>query len=145
MAAMSENVQIVLAAFATAIIVTAFVTAVFFASQYIEQRWGGKQKSRMPVLSDSGIRELVQEGSIQEAVDLYMRFTGVDQYSARDAVEQIEQEIRLESEPSEPEQVQRREDEMERGDEKLIPRRLGEWSIEVILNLLAKGYYETES
>jgi ribosomal protein L7/L12 len=45
--------------------------------------------------SAAGVRDLLDEGRKDEAIDLYAKFAGVDQYTARDAVEQIEREMRL--------------------------------------------------
>ena len=57
---------------------------------------GGKAKSKKGNLpSDDGIRELIRSGDKQAAIDLYRRFTGVDEFTARHAVEEIERELRL--------------------------------------------------
>ena len=45
--------------------------------------------------SAAGVRDLLDEGRKDEAIDLYAKFAGVDQYTAEDAVEQIEREMRL--------------------------------------------------
>jgi len=47
--------------------------------------------------SDAGVRDLVADGNVQEALDLYRRFTGVDEFTAREAIEDIQREIRLSS------------------------------------------------
>ena len=53
------------------------------------------RKQRSMALSDEGIRDLLRDGRRQEAVDLYAKFVGVDVYSAEDAVDAIEREMRL--------------------------------------------------
>ncbi len=45
--------------------------------------------------SAAGVRDLLEEGRRDEAIDLYAKFAGVDQYTAIDAVDQIEREMRL--------------------------------------------------
>lgn len=67
-----------------------------------EQKRDGKDKSAPAYdLPDAGLRDLIQDGKIDAAVDAYKLFTGVDQYTARDAILQIEREIRLaEDEPA---------------------------------------------
>jgi hypothetical protein len=42
---------------------------------------------------DAGIRDLVEEGRLDEAVEVYRKFAGVDEYTARDAVEQIRRDM----------------------------------------------------
>jgi ribosomal protein L7/L12 len=53
------------------------------------------EKKKRPVndLSADGVRDLIEEGKLDEAVDLYRRFAGVDQYTAQDAVEKLRQEM----------------------------------------------------
>lgn len=45
--------------------------------------------------SDAGVRDLIIENRIEEAIDLYQRFTGVDEFTARKAIEDMEREMRL--------------------------------------------------
>ena len=47
----------------------------------------------------AGIRDLLDEGRKSEAIEIYQKFTGVDQYTAQEAVEQIERDLRLSAEP----------------------------------------------
>lgn len=55
-----------------------------------------KKRRQVPTAEGAaGVRDLLEEGRKDEAIDLYARFAGVDQYTAKDAVEQIEQEMRL--------------------------------------------------
>ena len=51
--------------------------------------------------ADAGIRDLIAEGKMREAVDLYRRFTGTDEFSAREAVEAMRREMRLSQVPDE--------------------------------------------
>lgn len=51
---------------------------------------GEKKKAPRPELDDApGVRDLLDEGRDDEAIDLYRRFAGVDEYTARAAVERI--------------------------------------------------------
>jgi ribosomal protein L7/L12 len=55
-----------------------------------------KKRRRIPDTdSAAGVRDLLEEGRKDEAIELYAKFAGVDQYTAEDAVEQIEREMRL--------------------------------------------------
>ena len=64
---------------------------------------GAKKKRALPpVDTAAGVRDLLDEGRKDEAVELYARFAGVDQYTARDAVDEIEREMRLGDTPDEP-------------------------------------------
>jgi hypothetical protein len=60
-----------------------------------------KQRKRGQLPADAGVRDLIAEGRMQEAVRLYQRFTGTDEFSARDAVEQMRREMRLSHVPDE--------------------------------------------
>ena len=42
---------------------------------------------------DAGIRDLLEEGCEDEAVDVYQKFAGVDEYTARDMVEKIKRKM----------------------------------------------------
>jgi hypothetical protein len=48
--------------------------------------------------TDAGIRDLILEGQHDEAVEVYQRFTGIDELAARKYVEDLEREIRLSDE-----------------------------------------------
>lgn len=56
-----------------------------------------KAKARQPyqTISDAGVRDLVAQGRIDEAIDLYQRFTGVDLFTAQDAVADMQRELQL--------------------------------------------------
>ena len=49
-------------------------------------------------LSDAGIRDLLAEGRTAEAIEVYRRFTGIDEVAARKYVENLAREIRLSDE-----------------------------------------------
>lgn len=65
----------------------------FMRSQNVNKGQSKLKKGALP--SDAGVRELVLKGQKQEAIILYQRFTGVDEFTARDAVDEIERELRL--------------------------------------------------
>lgn len=44
---------------------------------------------------DAGIRDLIEAGHIEDAVEVYRQFAGVDEYTARDAVTALERNLRL--------------------------------------------------
>jgi ribosomal protein L7/L12 len=53
---------------------------------------GEKHKKVVYEAPDAGIRDLIKAGRIDEAVEVYRKFAGVDEYTARDAVAEIEHE-----------------------------------------------------
>lgn len=52
------------------------------------------QKRSLEVLNmpDSGIERLIEEGRIDEAVDVYRTVTGIDEYAARDAIARLREQ-----------------------------------------------------
>ena len=46
-------------------------------------------------MSDAGIRDLIAQGKIEEAVNIYRKFAGVDQFTAQEIISKIQQEMRL--------------------------------------------------
>lgn len=55
----------------------------------------GKTHHLLSEMSDAGIRDLIAEGKMDEAVRVYQKFAGIDQFSAQEVVEQIQREMRL--------------------------------------------------
>jgi ribosomal protein L7/L12 len=56
-----------------------------------------KQKqAELPM--DAGLRDLIQEGHLAEATELYRRFTGIDEIAAQNYVRNMAREIRLSDE-----------------------------------------------
>jgi hypothetical protein len=53
-----------------------------------------KEKIRRLELDDSGLRDLIEEGRTDEAVEVYRKFAGVDEYTARDAIDQLAREVK---------------------------------------------------
>lgn len=52
--------------------------------------WEEKKKAPRPELDDApGVRDLLDEGRDDEAIDLYRRFAGVDEYTARAAIDRM--------------------------------------------------------
>ena len=58
-----------------------------------------KAKGRRAMPSDAGLRDLISAGKLDEAVDIYRRFTGVDEFTARKLVDDLAREIRLNDTP----------------------------------------------
>lgn len=54
-----------------------------------------KPKASTPNISDMGIRDLLAQGKEAEALHIYQRFTGVDLFTAKQAIAQLQQDIRL--------------------------------------------------
>jgi ribosomal protein L7/L12 len=61
-----------------------------------------KRRAALSLEGAAGVRDLLNEGRKDEAIELYARFAGVDQYTAQDAVDEIERAMRLEDAPPEP-------------------------------------------
>lgn len=59
-----------------------------------------KARSASSSLSDAGLRDLIAEGDIVQAIEVYQQFAGVDYYTAKAAVEDLEREMRLGDEPA---------------------------------------------
>lgn len=55
----------------------------------------GKTGRQIALADAGGVRDLLADGRRDEAVTLYQRFAGVDQYTAQDAVADIERQMRL--------------------------------------------------
>lgn len=67
---------------------------------YLAQTNIGLRESPMPkkkapdlIPTDQGIRRLVDQGRMDEAIEAYRLFTGVDSFTARDAIEEIQHEL----------------------------------------------------
>ncbi|MEM9951319.1 MAG: hypothetical protein AAF846_06960 [Chloroflexota bacterium] len=67
----------------------------------LEARWYAfrKRRKKKPSIDelplDAGIRDLIIQGKVIEAIALYQQFTGVDEFTARDAINDMQREIRL--------------------------------------------------
>ena len=48
-----------------------------------------KKVFRLELYNAPGVRDLIEEDSFDEAIAVYQKFAGVDEYTARDAVERI--------------------------------------------------------
>ncbi len=68
--------------------------AIDYAMLHPDQR-GSKKKKAAYDAQDAGIRDLIQEGRLDEAVEIYQKFAGVDEYTARDAVDEIARDLHL--------------------------------------------------
>ena len=71
-----------------------------FAVEYAMEHGDNRLKDRKRRLmdrSDDGLRDLIIAGKIEEAVEVYQKFAGVDKFSARDAIQQLQEELERES------------------------------------------------
>jgi ribosomal protein L7/L12 len=67
--------------------------AVEYALAHPDKGKKGKFDAGRVVDTDgAGVRDLIAEGRIDEAVDVYAAFMGVDEYTARDAIEQMQRD-----------------------------------------------------
>lgn len=67
--------------------------AIEYAERHPDE-WGEKKKRSTYDSQDAGVRDLIQDGRLDEAVEVYQRFAGVDEYTARDAVAELERQLR---------------------------------------------------
>lgn len=58
---------------------------------------GKKSRSSRQVIDTdgAGVRDLIADGRIEEAIDIYATFMGIDEYSARDAINEMQREMNL--------------------------------------------------
>jgi hypothetical protein len=83
------------------ILMALLVTGMVFSFAMLMRSWLAPNKRKgkdraMP--SDAGLRELIQEHKLEEAIELYRRFTGIDEFTARKKVEDLAREMRLSDE-----------------------------------------------
>jgi ribosomal protein L7/L12 len=58
----------------------------------------GEKKGAAPYdTQDAGVRDLIKAGKLDEAIEVYRKFAGVDEYTAKDAVWKIEQDMKYEA------------------------------------------------
>lgn len=68
--------------------------AIDFARQHPDEILSKKRSPQQLDLDEApGIRDLLEDGREDEAVDVYRKFAGVDEYTARDAVARIKSEM----------------------------------------------------
>jgi len=76
------------------LIVGIFGAAALAVLIYLMVRGGNqaeKPKTVIPRLDATGLRDLLDEGREDEAVETYRKFAGVDEYTARATVERLKQ------------------------------------------------------
>jgi hypothetical protein len=77
----------------TGLLVAAAIAIAYTLGRYFEN---GKQKRKAGELpSDDGIRDMLAEGRVHEAVAAYRDFTGVDEFTARKVIDDMLREMRL--------------------------------------------------
>ena len=74
-----------------------FISLLIIAAYAIGRRMEqGKAKGKMGELpSDAGVRDMLLDGQIQEAVEAYRKFTGVDEFTAKKAIDDMLRDMRL--------------------------------------------------
>ncbi|MEO1162380.1 MAG: hypothetical protein AAFV98_01230 [Chloroflexota bacterium] len=77
------------------LVMGAIVVGRFFYS--LSEKRAKKRKARKSgqLPADAGVRDLIAEGKLDQARDLYQQFTGVDMFTAQEAVEEMAREFRL--------------------------------------------------
>jgi ribosomal protein L7/L12 len=70
--------------------------AVEYAIAHPEGMKKRKPSSGVVDTEAAGVRDLILEGRIDEAIEVYAAFMGVDEYSSRDAIEEMQAEINAE-------------------------------------------------
>jgi len=64
---------------------------------FLKPESNAKKGKQGALPADAGVRDLLAQGKHDEALDLYQRFTGSDLFTAQQAIEDIERELRLSS------------------------------------------------
>lgn len=54
-----------------------------------------KQKNGQSGISDAGVRDLLAQGRDDEALQIYQRFTGVDLFTAKEAIADLKRQVIL--------------------------------------------------
>jgi hypothetical protein len=74
-----------------------FVSLVIIAAYTLGRRIGqSKVKGKVGALpTDAGIRDMLFEGQTQQAIEAYRKFTGVDEFTAKKAIDDTLREMRL--------------------------------------------------
>ena len=65
----------------------------FFALGERSEENRKKAIARAEIYSASGVHDLLEEGNEDEAMEVYQKFTGVDEYAARDIIAKIKREM----------------------------------------------------
>lgn len=68
--------------------------AIDYAMLHPDEHSAKKKKATYDA-QDAGVRDLILEGRLDEAVEIYQKFAGVDAYTARDAVDEIARDLHL--------------------------------------------------
>lgn len=81
------------------VIVLTIILLVFLLIARVQALLKSLRKRRQVSVPDNaaGVRDMVARGKVDEAVRVYRQFTGVDQFTAREAVAVIEREQRLDA------------------------------------------------
>lgn len=64
--------------------------AIEYAVTHPDEAAAKKLRGAEDSFSDAGLRDLIAEGRLDEAAELYRQFAGVDEYTAREAIEGIQ-------------------------------------------------------
>ncbi len=77
------------------VLLMAAVIIAVLVRMIINQNQTAKQKNAQSSLSDAGVRDLLAQGRDDEALQIYQRFTGVDLFTAKDAIADLKREVQL--------------------------------------------------
>lgn len=88
---------IIIRIFAIITFMVLFAALLWWLSRYSLGLQKGKLMKHGAVPEDAGLRDLVSQGKLIEATDLYRQFTGVDLFTAQAVVDDLVREIRLTS------------------------------------------------
>lgn len=80
------------------LLVSLVLSGALFAFFFMLRRTLAPKSKEAAKPQDSGIRDLIIEGKLEEAIEVYRRFTGVDAIAARKYVDDMAREIRLSDE-----------------------------------------------
>lgn len=83
-----------------ALLIGLFIAFVFLLAWLIRRSGAGGQTTKMrdasqSIHDDAGLRDLIAEGRLDDALSVYRAFTGVDQFTAEEAIKDLQREMRL--------------------------------------------------
>lgn len=76
-------------------LLTLIMLALWFVWHDFRQPLKKKKQQQDKTPTDAGLRDLILNGQLEEAVTVYQKFTGVDSFTAQKAIEQLGRELRL--------------------------------------------------
>ena len=75
------------------LLISLVVIAAYTIGRRIEHSKAKGKVGELP--SDAGVRDMLLDGQVQEAIEAYRKFTGVDEFTAKKAIDDMLRDMRL--------------------------------------------------